>query len=154
MNDRRDLQPGPPTFMPTGTPLPMADDTIHPNRLCPPAVSPWTTIAQLEKDLAVCREEIREDHDTLRNFLRQETGREGEIKRPIGAAIAAWKILKDRADKAEQERDALRIALIDALKLLDQADFRNGNTEPTGTLDEGEVLASQWIHDIRKALKP
>ncbi len=67
-------------------------------------------IVELEKDLAACREESREDHDTLRNFLHQEAGREGDIKRPIGAAISVYKILKDRTDKAEQERDALRSA--------------------------------------------
>ncbi len=110
----------------------------------------YSDIAQLEKDLAACRSALADmeiEKDNFENQMEDAICEAEEIADDIS-------LLRSQKDKAEQERDALRIALIDALKLLDQADFRNGNTEPTGTLDEGEVLASRWIHDIRKALKP
>lgn len=44
---------------------------------------------------------------------------------------------------------ALRDALDRAIQLLEYGDFRNGVTDPTGTLDEGVVLAGGLIGELR-----
>ncbi|MCR4339169.1 MAG: hypothetical protein NUW01_04685 [Gemmatimonadaceae bacterium] len=53
----------------------------------------------------------------------------------------------------KQQREALE----DAKALIGNAvpgAFRNGVTDPTGSIDEGEVHASNMYHRIRRALNP
>ena len=36
----------------------------------------------------------------------------------------------------------------DAMLLIQHGDYSNGNTDPTGSMDEGNVLAGQYIDDL------
>jgi hypothetical protein len=58
----------------------------------------------------------------------------------------------ERVKDAEAERDRLREALRDLLDLCSHADFKNGVTDATGTMDEGEHWASVFIDRARTAL--
>ena len=48
-----------------------------------------------------------------------------------------------------KKHGAFREALIIALHLLGHADFKNGNTGPSGLIDEGEVHASRLMDKIQ-----
>jgi hypothetical protein len=58
----------------------------------------------------------------------------------------------EAVEKAEDERDRLRKALRDLLDLCSHADFKNGVTDATGTMDEGEHWAAVSIDRARAAL--
>jgi hypothetical protein len=53
---------------------------------------------------------------------------------------------------AADEIDCLRTALRDLLDLCSHADFKNGVTDATGTMDEGEHWAAVFIDRARAAL--
>lgn len=54
-----------------------------------------------------------------------------------------------RGEYDKEQIAALRDALDRAIQLLEHGDFRNGVTDPTGTLDEGVVLAGGLIGELR-----
>ena len=55
---------------------------------------------------------------------------------------------EEAADEIERLREALR----DLLDLCSHADFKNGVTDATGTMDEGEHWAAVSIDRVRAAL--
>lgn len=48
------------------------------------------------------------------------------------------------------EYETLKKAFTYAIHLLMHADFRNGNTDPSGTTDEGEVYACRLMDKIKE----
>lgn len=55
----------------------------------------------------------------------------------------------DERSEHEQRIAALVDGLERAMQLLAYGDFKNGNTDPTGSLDEGEVLAGRIYEELR-----
>lgn len=55
-------------------------------------------------------------------------------------------------EQAEAREKRLRDALEMAMQLIDSGGFKNGVTDSTGSIDEGEVRASRIYHDLRAAL--
>lgn len=51
------------------------------------------------------------------------------------------------------QRDELLSAAVAVLEMCERhGDFRNGVTDPTGSIDEGNVLASQYFEVLRAAI--
>ena len=62
-------------------------------------------------------------------------------------------LLEATGAEAADEIDRLRTALRDLLDLCSHADFKNGVTDATGTMDEGEHWAAVFIDRARAALR-
>lgn len=72
---------------------------------------------ELRKRAERAEGERKEDHDTIRNFLRRKCGREGEIKLPLGALMRACEDAQEERDQARADLAAYRarvLAVFDA----------------------------------------
>ena len=54
------------------------------------------------------------------------------------------------AEELLNEYETLKAAFTIAIHLLNHADFKNGNTDPSGTIDEGEVHACRLMDKIKE----
>ena len=68
----------------------------------------------------------------------------------LGARCKCGRALsKDMLVEIANEYETLKAAFTIAIHLLGHADFKNGNTDPGGTIDEGEVHACILMDKIK-----
>ncbi len=103
MTDRRDIQPGPPTFMPVGTPIRSPGEiikSIQDHQIAALKADHARAIAKLEADLAGARAEIaewsRQYNDVADAIARESTGSDD---------------LCNKVRAMRKERDGLRLAM-------------------------------------------
>ena len=56
--------------------------------------------------------------------------------------------LHEQVHKLEYRCGVLSEIIRDAMLLIQHGDYSNGNTDPTGSMDEGNVLAGRYIADL------
>lgn len=73
----------------------------------------------------------------------------------IVAVLALWDATDRHAEvrALRQERDEVKGVAIEALRLADRGDYRNGVTDSTGMLDEGDVRTAQSIGTLYRRLQ-
>ena len=76
----------------------------------------------------------------------------GELIAALNEAVNKLNNLRAKYDDLEKENARLREALLDLLNLCSHADFKNGVTDASGTMDEGEHWAAVYQDRARAAL--